>query len=242
MPPQSAIAVDPPSAAGARHRGDAGAVSPKKLIAWTCLVGTLVVLAYAGNALGPAPPDDVLYQYSTAIAVLVQYAIISAVVLVIARGVPRGVLGFQRPASWPRAAGLVIVSLLAIWAMSWVLDLFLDATEEQGLLPDGWDSSRAGAFALNFALIALVAPVVEETTYRGLGFAASRSSFGPLLAVLGTGLAFGLSHGLLVALPVLTLFGVILGMLRWKTESLYPPIVLHAVFNAAALLAAVTIA
>ena len=229
------------TAADLEPGGGDGAVSPKKLIAWTCLVGTLIVLAYAGNALGPAPPDDVLYQYSTAIAVLVQYAIISAVVFVIARGVPRSVIGFQRPASWTRAGGLVVLSLLAIWAISWVLDLFLDASEEQGLLPDGWDSSRAGAFATNFVLIAVVAPVVEETTYRGLGFAAFRSSFGPWVAVLVTGLAFGLSHGLLVALPVLTLFGVILALLRWKTESLYPPIVLHALFNAAALLAAVSL-
>ena len=61
----------------------------------------------------------------------------------------------------------------------------------------------------------------------------------PVAAILVTGIAFGLSHGLLVALPVLSLFGVILAALRWRTASLYPPIILHAVFNAAALIAAV---
>ncbi len=40
---------------------------------------------------------------------------------------------------------------------------------------------------------------------------------------------------------MLTIFGAILGWLRWKTGSLYPPIVLHAVFNGAALIAAVTL-
>ena len=56
-----------------------------------------------------------------------------------------------------------------------------------------------------------------------------------------TALAFGLAHGLVVALPVLTIFGAILAWLRLKTESLYPPIILHALFNGAALIAAVTV-
>ena len=224
------------------HDGRDDHVSPTKLIAWTALVATLILLAYAGNYLGPDPSDDVLYRYSTAIAVLVQYAIIAALVLVIARGVPRETIGFRAPARWGLAAGLIVSSLLAIWTASWLFGLFLNASEEQGLVPDDWDSNRAGAFVANFAVIVLVAPVVEETTYRGLGFAAVRSSFGPLAAVVVTGLAFGLSHGLLLALPVLTLFGVILAALRWKTESLYPPIILHSLFNGAALLAAVTVA
>ena len=233
-----AIAVDAPPKPHTSPR-EPRPVSGRKLVAWACLVGTLILLAYVGNAAGPAPPDDVLYSYSTAIAVLVQYAIISVVVLLIARGVPRDTIGFRAPASWRRASALIVLSLLAIWAASWLLGLFLNASEEQGLVPDDWDSSRAAAFAANFTVIVFVAPVVEETTYRGLGFAAVGSWYGPLTAVLVTGLAFGLSHGLLLALPVLTLFGVILAVLRWKTESLYPPIVLHALFNGVALLAAV---
>lgn len=62
-----------------------------------------------------------------------------------------------------------------------------------------------------------------------------------MVAITVTPLAFGLSHGLVIALPVLTIFGAILAWLRWRTDSLYPPIVLHALFNAAALLAAVTL-
>ena len=64
-------------------------MSRGKLVAWSALVGTLILLAYAGNAAGPAPPDDVLYRYSTAVAALVQYAIIAVVVFLIARGLSR---------------------------------------------------------------------------------------------------------------------------------------------------------
>ncbi len=39
---------------------------------------------------------------------------------------------------------------------------------------------------------------------------------------------------------MLSIFGAILAWLRFKTESLYPTIILHGVFNGAALIAAVT--
>lgn len=219
----------------------AGGLPRRALGGWLGLVGLLIALAYVSNAASSGPPEpDVLYRYSTAVGAVVQYAMMAGVVAYLSSGVAAATLGFRRPDSWPRAAGLTFVSLLAIWGAGAVLNVFLEAGEEQGLVPDGWDSSRAGAFVANFIVIAVVAPVVEETTYRGLGFAAVRSGFGPLAATAATALAFGLSHGLVIALPVLTIFGGILAWLRWRTDSLYPPIVLHAIFNATALLAAVT--
>jgi membrane protease YdiL (CAAX protease family) len=86
----------------------------------------------------------------------------------------------------------------------------------------------------------MVAPFVEELTYRGLGFAGVRDAYGVAAAIAVTALAFGLAHGLLVALPVLSIFGAILAWLRFKTDSLYPSIILHGVFNGAALIAAVS--
>ena len=121
-----------------------------------------------------------------------------------------------------------------------ILNIFLKAGEEQGLVPDAWDSSRAAPFLANFVVVALVAPFVEELTYRGLGFAAVRDAYGAAAAIVVTALAFGLAHGLLVALPVLSIFGAILAWLRFKTGSIYPTIILHGVFNGAALIAAVT--
>ncbi len=231
---------DAPAATPRAHREQS--VSGGKLVAWVALVATLIALAYTANAASPGPPDkDLLYQYSTAVAAAVQYMLMLAIVLLIARGLPRETLGLCRPSAWPRALGLTLAALAGIWAAGAVLNVFLKAGEEQGLVPESWDSSRAGAFVANFFVIAIVAPIVEETTYRGLGFAAVNSSFGPLPAIVVTGTAFGLSHGLVVALPVLSLFGMLLALLRWRTGSLYPPIILHALFNAAALIAAVTL-
>lgn len=218
-----------------------GALPSRALGGWIALVGVLIALAYVSNAASPGPPEpDVLYRYSTAVGAVVQYALIAGVVAYLSSGAAAATLGFRRPDSWARAAGLTLASLVAIWAIGAALNVFLDAGEEQGLVPDGWDSSRAGAFLANFVVIAVVAPIVEETAYRGLGFAAVAAGFGPLVAIAVTAFAFGLSHGLVIALPVLTIFGGILAWLRWRTDSLYPPIILHAIFNATALLAAVT--
>jgi membrane protease YdiL (CAAX protease family) len=195
--------------------------------------------AYAGG--GTIAPGDILYRWSTFVGGAIQYALILALVLLIARGLAPAVLGLNRPSSWRAAAGWIGASIVAIWIIGAALNPFLEAGEEQGLVPDNWDRDRAAAFVANFAVVAIVAPVVEELTYRGLGFAAVRQFFGPVAAVVVTAIAFGLAHGLVVALPVLTIFGLILGWLRLRTSSLYPPIILHAIFNGAALLAAVLV-
>src|SRR2546426_858250 len=79
--------------------------------------------------------------------------------------------------------------------------------------PNGWQPSHAAAFAFNFFVIAVVAPVVEELTFRGLGFSLLQR-FGTPVAIIGTGLAFGAWHGLVQALPILIVFGAGLAWIR----------------------------
>lgn len=211
-----------------------------RLVGWAILVGALAAVNYAGHFFGGDIPADVLYRWSTAFSGLVQYGIILAIVLALGRGIAPATLGLRRPDSWARAAGWILAALASIWVLGAILNIFLKAGEEQGLVPDGWDSSRAAPFVANFVVVAMVAPFVEELTYRGLGFAAVRDARGVIAAIVVTALAFGLSHGLVVALPVLSLFGAILAVVRFKTESLYPSVILHGVFNGAALIFAVS--
>ena len=138
-----------------------------------------------------------------------------------------------------------MLTLLTIYFAAFVYERVLSVfgdwspTDEQGLVPDGWDSSRAGVFVAFFLVVTLVAPAVEELTYRGLGLSLLMP-YGAPLAILGTGILFGATHGLLVALPVLAFFGVAVGWLRVRTDSIYPPALLHATFNGTALLVAVS--
>jgi membrane protease YdiL (CAAX protease family) len=215
--------------------------TPGKLVAWLTFVLALTTLGYASRLSDAETPDDVAYRYSSSIAALVQYGIMLGILLLIARGLPRReAFALRRPESWPRAIGLAALALLAIWAVSGALAPFLDASEEQGLVPDGWDSSRAGAFVAFFLVVSLVAPAVEELTYRGLGYSLL-APYGAWVAIVVTGLLFGASHGLVIAFPILAVFGIVTGWLRMRTRSVYPSFLLHAVFNGTALLVSVAV-
>ena len=87
---------------------------------------------------------------------------------------------------------------------------------------------------MNAVLIAGVTPVVEELMFRGAGYSLL-ARFGQVVAILVVGVTFGLVHGLVYGLAALTAFGIGLAWLRAKTESIYPCIVVHCLFNAAAL-------
>jgi membrane protease YdiL (CAAX protease family) len=217
-----------------------------RLVAWLVFVGLLSLLSYGARLSDAKTPDDVAYRYSSSVAAIVQYALMLVVLLLIARGIPRRqAFALRRPKSWPRSIGLATLALLTIYLAAIAYDRALSAlgdwnpTEEQGLVPDAWDSSRAGAFIAFFVVVTFVAPAVEELTYRGLGLSLLMP-FGAPLAIVVTGLLFGAAHGLIVALPILTVFGLVVGWLRVRTNSIYPPMLLHAMFNGTALLVSVS--
>ena len=220
---------------------DSSRRQPGRLVAWGVLVGLLAATSYAARLAGGETPEDVLYLWSTVVGALIQYGIMLILILAIAHGLDRVLLGLQVPAGRGRASGLAIVALVVIVAATAALSPFLDAGDEQGLVPDDWDSSRAAPFLANAAVVTLAAPFVEELLYRGLGFGLLRQFAGPWPAIIITGVAFGLAHGLVLGLPVLSIFGITLGWLRFKTGSVIPGMIVHALFNGAALVAAVTL-
>ncbi len=203
------------------------------------LASALSLLNYGSRIAGGKPPKDALYQYSAAIGGLLEYAVILGVVLLLSRDAPGRILALRRPNSWGRAFGISVGTLVVVYALSLALDPLLHADREQGLTPTHWEPAHAAAYAANFAVIAGVAPVVEELMFRGLGYSVL-APFGRTLAVLLVGVVFGLAHGLVYALPLLVAFGVGLAYLRSRTESVYPGMLLHATFNALALVLAVT--
>jgi membrane protease YdiL (CAAX protease family) len=216
-------------------------VESRRIAWWTALVGALALLGYAGRLEGGSPPKDALYRYDTAISGVVVYAVLLLLVAWIGRGLPRrAFFALERPASWPRALTLAFFGYVAIFLGAGLLLIALDAGGEQGLTPDAWDSSRAWAYAANFGAVALVGPVVEELLYRGAGMTLL-ARFGAPASVGATALGFGLGHGLLLALPALVFFGVVTALLRLRTASVYPCMLVHCAFNATSLILAVAV-
>ena len=212
-----------------------------RLVGWLALVGTVALLGYAQRASGGKPEQDSLYHYSTAAGEFVFFVVVLGIALALTIGLPkRELLALRRPNSWVLAAVLAVVVLVAIVVLNAALDPFLHAGREQGLAPKRWEPAHAGAFAANFVVFGFFGPVVEEVTFRGVGFRLLER-FGRGTAVVLVGLAFGVWHGLVDALPILTAFGIGLASLRAWTGSIYPSMLLHSAFNSLALVLAVTV-
>lgn len=208
-----------------------------RLGGWLVVVGLITGLGYYGRVAGDDLPDDYLYTYEPGTAGLIMGFLLLTVVVVFSFGRFR-LLALRNPPSWLRAIGLSVVAVVAGVIAALFFDLFLDGGAEQGITTDTWDPTRAGIYAFNFVVIATAVPIAEELLYRGLGYSLL-SRWGVPVAIGGSALAFGLSHGLVEGLPTLVAFGLIVGWLRYRTDIIVPCIAFHACFNAIALLAAV---
>ena len=210
-----------------------------RLGGWCALIVFMSTVAYASRFTSGTPPNDVAYKWSSSILGLIQYGVILGILYLITLGLDRrSFLAFRRPTSWKRAAGIAVLILIAVFVVGGVVDQFGNPQKEQGLIPQNWDSSKIAPFAAFAFVVIVVAPIVEELQFRGVGYGLLER-FGPTAAVLLVGLAFALVHGLIAGFPVILVFGTGLAYLRSRTDSIYPCVLLHASFNAFGLIVGV---
>jgi hypothetical protein len=137
-----------------------------------------------------------------------------------------------------QAIGWTVLTWFAFLAFSAAWAAIFDITENDDLPRElGADESTAALIGV-MILVTLLAPVCEEFFFRGFCFTALRRSFGVALGAALTGVIFGLIHAggsepeFLVPLGVL---GALLCLLYWRTGSIIPCMVLHALNNSIAL-------
>ncbi len=210
-----------------------------RLLAWLTLVGAQILLNYSVRASSGTPDRNAVYHYGTAASAVVFYGVVFVLLLAIGRDDARRLLALRRPRSWSGAAGTAAAVIVGVIVLEALLNPLLHPDREQGLTPTHWEAAHAGAFAASFVALAVVGPFVEEATFRGLGYSLIEP-YGRVFAVLAIGVLFGLAHGLVEALPVLVALGAGLAYLRARSDSLYPCVIVHGVFNAIALILAVT--
>ncbi|HUK43774.1 MAG TPA: type II CAAX endopeptidase family protein [Gaiellaceae bacterium] len=209
-----------------------------KLVAFLALVGSVSALNYLGNyavTTSKQKTEEALFNYSTAVLATVVYGLILALVLWIASPWRAQLLALRPPRRWLRALGLAAATLLVAGIAIALIDSFLHGGREQGVVPKHFLHGHAGAYTANWLVVAGVAPFVEETTYRGLGYSLFFARWGVTVAIVATGLLFAASHGLLQAFPELAIFGFALAWLRSRTDSVFPGMLVHSAFNSFAL-------
>jgi uncharacterized protein len=213
-------------------------VSRVRLFFWLLVVGGVGALNYAAYGKTRGHSDDI-YKWSTFVGELVFYGIIFGVTLLIALD-RWDLFALRLPRGARRAVAIAAGAIVSILILEYILTkLPIESPgKEQGLTPTHWEPSHAGAFAANVAVFCLLAPFVEELLFRGVGYSLLRP-LGAAPAILVVALAFGAWHGLLVALLILVPFGGLLAYLRERTESVVPGMIVHALFNGAAIAASV---
>ncbi len=142
-----------------------------------------------------------------------------------------------RPTPLRRAAGLVVLTILAFLLFTAVWAVALKVTEDTKLLESLGTNDTTVLLVLSALLTTVIAPICEETLFRGYIFAALSKWRGWIPAAVITGVLFGGVHAFsapaedLVPLAVL---GFALCALYRRTGSLYPCIAVHSLNNSLA--------
>jgi membrane protease YdiL (CAAX protease family) len=131
---------------------------------------------------------------------------------------------------WPIAA--TFGALVAVYAYSLVAVLITgDAPEQE---TDELFKSPSLLPLVGFAVV-IVAPIAEEIFFRGFVFAGMVRPFGPIPAMLVSGLIFGMFHvtnvetiGLVLPIGAI---GALFAWLYYRTGSLWIAIATHMLFN-----------
>jgi len=158
----------------------------------------------------------------------------------------RGLKGFGlRLKTVPRDLAASFAHLLAIWPL--MAAMFI-ATSIAGQLLEGPDFKMPEHDTLKVMaehpqvplqvllafLAVVVAPLIEETVFRGLFQTMIRSYLGrPWLAIIITSVLFAMVHANLSHWPALFALALGLGYAYEKSGSLFRPIFMHVLFNGA---------
>jgi uncharacterized protein len=132
------------------------------------------------------------------------------------------------------ALGWTLLAYAGFWFATALVLLALGEPDEQQLVQDIQDEDTLVVLVGFAVLSCFLAPLAEEVFFRGFMFRAIAERMPVLWAALISGGVFGLIH--LPGSPaesvlVLGLFGVALCLLLWRTGSLIPCIMLHALNN-----------
>ena len=131
----------------------------------------------------------------------------------------------------------VVVALIVATVL---LDQFLSTPKDTGFTQDAYNTSRWPVL-FGFAVV-VFAPAFEELFFRGFIFVGLQASkIGVAGTIILTSVAWALLHLQYDLGGITTIFvlGLVFGIVRWKTNSLWSTLFLHAVWNLMALVATV---
>ncbi len=131
---------------------------------------------------------------------------------------------------------LIIVGLVAaMLGITIGVDALMGSKQSTNIIVDAYQNTSWPA--LFWIATVVFAPVFEEALFRGFMFVGLRQSIlGPVWTIILTSVGFAALHGLqydLSGVLVVLVLGLVLGVVRHKTNSIWGSITLHALWNLA---------
>lgn len=150
------------------------------------------------------------------------------------RGLTWSEIGLHKPPrGWvARAALVALLTIPVVTGVNYATQRLIGGPfrnpQLDFLAPDGFSWRGLIGMAV---MAGFVAPVIEEIVFRGLIYGWLRARFGLIVGLFVSALAFALAHGVPILIPALAVNGIILALAFERSGSLWPPIIIHGLFN-----------
>ncbi len=131
----------------------------------------------------------------------------------------------------------ILLGIVGQFAIQYLLSLLMMIIPESWLdaLSQNNEALSTGSEAINFIAVVLLGPIFEEILCRGLMLGAMKRAMPKWIAVVLSSLIFGILHANPIGIIYATLFGILLGFIAVKFNSILPAIICHIAFNATSL-------
>ncbi len=228
--PPAPVDAPPPGRRDPRWPLDAsrGLIGVLVALAATLALTMVIAIAFAAGGAGDLGDNRAFTFIATFAGDLALVA--TAWFLVSDRGRPTlAMFGLRRFRFWS-AIGWVLLAFVTYLVLAGIYTELVNPPQDD--LPDqlGADESTLLAVITGVFVIG-IAPPVEEFFFRGFLFQSLRNSWGPALGALGSAVIFSAIHLQFDKFPQLVILGLALAFVFHKTDSLWPPIMLHALNN-----------
>jgi membrane protease YdiL (CAAX protease family) len=139
---------------------------------------------------------------------------------------------FLREAFKPPALSSVVLYVAVYLAWMLITDALLGWRGPWDFRP--WREAPLPSSIFRILAVAVAGPILEEIAFRGIAFGLLlRTRLGGVGAVVVTALGWSLIHIQYSATVIAIIFvsGLVLGAARWRSGSLFLPIVMHMLWN-----------
>ena len=209
------------------------------------MVATVIAMAVAMAAVG----SDAVEDPNLTVGALLQGSLYVGLVgvpvwLVVKRGVRWAELGWvgsgstgRRRDAQLREAGQglligIVAQIAVVPAIYAPILLLTDDLDVSGPARELVDRADGLGIALLVLMVMVLAPVAEETFFRGLALRALEARMAPRAALIGSAAFFGVTHFQLLQLPALVMIGLVCGWLAQRDGRLSRALWAHVGFNA----------